>query len=45
MTALPNVDREQVEDSSELVRIVNDLQRRLAALEVAAKMSRRNEAT
>ncbi len=38
------IDEDKVQDPSQLVEIVNDLYRRLAALEVAARMARRNEA-
>ncbi len=34
------IDQDKVQDPSELVEIVNDLYRRLTALEVAAKMAR-----
>ncbi len=43
MTALRNVDRTQVEDPSELAETLNDIYRRIAALEVAIKMTRQSE--
>ena len=43
MTPLRQVDQEKIENPSELVEIINDLYRRLAALEVGAKMIRHSE--
>ncbi len=44
MAPLPEVDRKQVEDPSELAELINNIYRRLAALEVAIKMTRKSEA-
>jgi hypothetical protein len=44
MTRLRKVDCTQVENPSELAEMINDLYQRLAALEVAIKMSRQSEA-
>ena len=44
MTAPPKVDCKQVEDPSELAEMINNIYRRLAALEVAIKMTRKLEA-
>lgn len=43
MASLRQVDRDKIEDPSELVEIINDLYRRLTALEVGAKMVRQSE--
>lgn len=44
MTPIPDVDSQQVEDPVELVEMIKDIYRRLAAVEVAIKMTRHSEA-